>query len=98
MGRRVSLTPEEIARIARLAALEVDPDELPALSAELSRIVDFVGQLGSDEPSDDDVERPAARLRPDRVTSAAPISLAAFAPSLRDGFFVVPRLPAQEDG
>ncbi|MGE0553480.1 MAG: aspartyl/glutamyl-tRNA amidotransferase subunit C [Gemmatimonadales bacterium] len=93
----MSVTPEVIARIARLAALELDPDELPKLSAELSRIVDFVGQIGPDESSDGSAEQVTARLRPDTVTSDA-IPLALFAPSLRDGFFVVPRLPAQEDG
>jgi len=92
----MSVSPEEIARIARLAELEVDQVELPGLSVELSRIVDFVGQLGTDEPAADGLAPSPARLRPDRVSRGDPMPLETFAPALREGFFVVPRLPAQD--
>ena len=93
----MSVSPEEVRRTARLAEIEVSDAELPTLTAELNRIVEFVGQLGDEEPSSADAAvGEGVRLRPDRVAPAANIDLREIAPALRDGFFVVPRLAALE--
>jgi aspartyl-tRNA(Asn)/glutamyl-tRNA(Gln) amidotransferase subunit C len=93
----MSVSAEEVTRIARLAELAVDDAELPALTAQMGRIVDFVTQLAelpdldsagsylvgpAVTPLREDVVRPASLARPP----------AAIAPEFVDGFFVVPRL------
>jgi aspartyl-tRNA(Asn)/glutamyl-tRNA(Gln) amidotransferase subunit C len=98
----VTITPEDLARIARLAELDIGEADLTRLAGELDGIVAYVGQLTSLAASDD---RPAAghpegvALRDDRVD---PIPLdrppADFAPEFQDGFFLVPRLPAMDGG
>ena len=91
----MSLTPADLTRLAALAALDVPDDQLPALAAQLDRIVSYVGQLAT---LGDLGERPAAepvpgcRFRPDLVQSTPLARMPAdFAPRFVDGFFVVPR-------
>ncbi|MGE0439904.1 MAG: aspartyl/glutamyl-tRNA amidotransferase subunit C [Gemmatimonadales bacterium] len=92
------ISPQEVERIARLAALEVAPEDLPDLAAQLDRIVEYVGHL---PPLDgaDAADRDPAVLRADEV-APAPLTEppARFAPDFRDGFFVVPRLAAMDQG
>src|SRR5229473_503568 len=73
----MSVTREEVLRIAQLAELHVDEDQLPALVEQMSRIIDFVAQLGQ-LPAGDTVKPflagpDAARFRSDEVK---PIPLA----------------------
>ncbi len=91
---------EEVLRVARLAALEVRPEELAPLTRELDAIVEYVAQLA--EVSSASIEGPpvgpsVAPLRPDQVRPTGmrvgPGDLAA---DFRDGFFVVPRLEAMD--
>lgn len=95
MGERVSISRDDVARVARLAELAVDDDELPALVDQLERIVGLVEQLSA---VNDDIGVPefvagpaAAPLRDDQVRPAhLAHPLAEFAPEFVDGFFVVP--------
>jgi aspartyl-tRNA(Asn)/glutamyl-tRNA(Gln) amidotransferase subunit C len=93
----MSVTRDDVLRIARLAELEVEEEGLPALVDQLSRILDYVAQLsaatGSNGvkaflPGPD-----AIRFRPDEVNpwplAVGPDKLA---PAFRSGFFVVPKL------
>lgn len=99
----MSVSPEEVLRIARLAELDVDADALPTLAEHMSRILDYVAQLH--EVPTGESARPfsggpdAARLRPDEVR---PWPLAfgpdKMAPAFKDGFFVVPKLAQFEEG
>jgi aspartyl/glutamyl-tRNA(Asn/Gln) amidotransferase C subunit len=95
------VTAAEVARIAALAELAVDPAELPRLTEDLERILDFVARLP--EPSAEasgDIRIGAERLvlRDDVVLpSGLARPPADFAPEFVDGFFVVPRLEAMED-
>lgn len=86
---------EEVRRIARLARLELDDDEVGRLVEELGRILDHfdeLRELDPDEASTPGHER--GSLRPDVPSSdrmtAGPERMA---PDWRDGYFVVPRLP-----
>ena len=98
----MSVTAKEVEHVARLAELGVEAAELPALTAQLDRIVGFVAQLaelGNVEGSAGYVAGPdQARLRADAVEPAdlsrPPAELA---PEFIDGFFVVPKLGAMEE-
>lgn len=98
----MSVSAEEVLRLARLAELAIDPAELPALTTQLDRIVGFVAQLSgleaegrSDEGS---VGTASARLRADEVRPATMArGPAEFAPEFVEGFFVVPRLGTMDE-
>lgn len=95
----MSVSREEVLRIAQLAELDVDEDGLPDLVAQMSRIIDYVAQLSA-VPSNGGgnlkvfVPGPdAVRFRPDEV-NPPPLAFgpAEFAPAFKEGFFVVPKL------
>lgn len=98
----MKVTADDVRHVAELAELAVDPAELPALTAQMDRIVEFVAQLGElgdlagagsfvagpdAAPLRADEPRPGGLARPP----------AAIAPEFLDGFFVVPRLGAMEE-
>lgn len=93
----MSVTREEVLRIAQLAELHVDEEQLPALVEQMSRILDYVAQLNqlpAGETAKAFLAGPdAARLRPDEVK---PIPLARapadMAPAFKEGYFLVPKL------
>jgi aspartyl-tRNA(Asn)/glutamyl-tRNA(Gln) amidotransferase subunit C len=93
----MSVTRDEVRRIARLAELHVEDDALPVLTEQLSHILDYVAQLAQVPASEHAAPflagPDALLLRPDEVR---PWPLAAkpaqFAPAFREGFFTVPRL------
>ncbi len=98
----MSISRQDVLHVARLAELDLPEAEVERLAAQLTEIVDYVGRLdpaGADDEAQPPVGPQAARLRQDVV---APIPLAhgpeTFAPATVDGFFVVPRLAAMEDG
>lgn len=41
----MSLTPEDVTWVAKLARLELTADELPEMTRQLSAIIDYVAQL-----------------------------------------------------
>ena len=93
----MSVSREEVLKIAALAELEVDEAGLSELAAQMSRILDYVAQLSSVVASENAkpfIPGPdSVRFRPDEVK---PANLAfgpdTFAPAFRDGFFIVPKL------
>jgi len=98
----MSVTRRDVEHMARLAELAVAEAELPALTAQMDRIVSFVAQLaelGDLEGAGTYFAGPeAVPLRPDVVEPAALARPpAALAPEFIDGFFVVPRLGAMEE-
>lgn len=92
------IDPSEVRRVARLARLEIEDDELARLSLDLARIVEYVDSLpvidvdeesSSAEPSWRCVaamplrdDDPGASLSRDEVLAAAPLA--------HDGGFAVP--------
>lgn len=102
MGERMSLTREEVEKVAQLAELRVRPEELPALAGQLARIVDYVGQLaevGAGEEAPPFLAGPPQVALREDVVRPAPLVRGpeALAPEFRDGFFLVPRLGHLED-
>jgi aspartyl-tRNA(Asn)/glutamyl-tRNA(Gln) amidotransferase subunit C len=98
----MSVTAKDVQHVARLAELAVADADLPALTAQMDRIVSFVAQLPElpdSEAAGSFLAGPAQTpLRPDEVR---PGGLArppeSFAPEFVDGFFVVPKLGAMEE-
>ena len=99
----MSVSREEVEKIARLAELQVDEVALPGLVDQLSRILDYVAQItavAATEQAQPFLPGPAAiRFRPDEV-QPAPLAFGPdrMAPAFRDGFFLVPRLGAFDAG
>ncbi len=90
----MGVTRADIERIAELAELAVDDQAARQLEQQLSRILDYVAQLQQlpdDAGSADDPR--AVRLRRDEVRSD-PLMIPpdVFAPAMRSGLFVVPRI------
>jgi aspartyl-tRNA(Asn)/glutamyl-tRNA(Gln) amidotransferase subunit C len=94
----MSLTRQEVEKIAYLARLSITAQELPVYVASLSSIVEFVAELAQ---VDTDGVRPMAhplvglrqRLRADAVTETDRRELyQANAPSVQAGLYVVPRV------
>ncbi len=96
----MGVTRKDVEQIAALAELAVDDAAAVELERQLSRILDYVAQLGAvtDDPGVVGDER-AARLRRDEV---APDPLgrtpAEIAPSFQGGLFTVPRLGELDRG
>ncbi|MGQ7843911.1 Asp-tRNA(Asn)/Glu-tRNA(Gln) amidotransferase subunit GatC [Granulosicoccus sp. 3-233] len=93
----MSLTPDDIEKIAHLARLGIDKDALEPLAADLSTMLDLVEQL---QAVDTDGVEPMAHpanaallLRDDEVTETDQRdTLQAPAPATQDGYFLVPRV------
>jgi len=96
----MAVTRRDVEKIAALAELAVEGEAAAELERQLSRILDYVAQLGevTDDPGVVGDAR-AARLRRDDV---APDPLrrppAGFAPSFQGGLFTVPRLGELDRG
>lgn len=93
----MSVTRDEVLRIAQLAELDVDDDALPELADQMSRILDYVAQLSA-VPANGTVKTfvpgpDAIRFRLDEVMPS-PLAFGPeeFAPAFKEGFFVVPKL------
>ncbi len=93
----MSLLPKDVEKIARLARLKIDADEIPAYARELSTIIDLVEQMNSvDIRQVTPMAHPLdtlQRLRPDRATeSNQRDAFQATAPAVRDHLYLVPRV------
>ncbi len=93
---------DDVRHIASLARLGLDPERIPSLVAELNRILEHMDALRAvPSRSDQRVVGVSAGGMPLRADAGPPIPLARtrdeFAPAMRDGFFVVPRLATHED-
>ena len=95
----MNVSREEIEHIARLAALGIDEQSLPALTDQIRRILDYVSQLENVEQSEQEATStspgPRQPLRDDEPhRSPLAVPLAEIAPLFRDGLFLLPRLGA----
>ena len=92
----MALTPQEVARLASLARLELTESECAELAPELEVILGSVARVG--EVAGDDIPLMTHALpltnvmRPDRVRE----SLLAGAPDVEDERFRVPRILSED--
>ena len=93
----MSLTLQEVARIARLARLELSPAEAEHTRDQLNGILGFIEQLQS--VNTDGIEPMAhavdvvQRLRPDQVTECnRREAYQAIAPETENGLYLVPKV------
>lgn len=98
----MAVTREDVLHIAQLARLGVDAVRADALTRELSAILAHMEVLSQAETAGVQpmagVGSGPTPLRPDvGAPSGMAGTLESFAPVMRDGFFVVPRLATHED-
>src|SRR2546425_4724214 len=93
----MSVTHDEVRKIAQLAELDVGDDALPLLAEQMSRILEYVAQIDA-VPASEAVKPfvpgpDAVRFRPDEV-KPAPLAFrpGELAPVFREGFFLGPKL------
>ena len=93
----MSIDTETARRVAKLARIKVEDEDLPALAADFSRILDFVEQL-----TEVDVEgvEPMTSVTPMRLKRRDDVvtdgdqaeAVLKNAPDAREGFFAVPKV------
>ncbi len=93
----MTMTADEVGRIAHLARLELDPAEAPRHAEELSRILELVEQMNAvDTTGIAPMAHPldaVQRLRPDTVTEPdLRDRYQACAPAVEDGLYLVPKV------
>lgn len=88
------ISADEVRHIARLARLDLGPDEVERFRHELSRILEYVAQLDAlDAGRAAEPEAPDRPLREDVVEPWPDVGpLREAAPRFEDGFFRVPRV------
>ncbi len=97
----MAVTIEDVRHIATLARLGLDDQRARALVAELNTILghmDVLSKVDTGTVADGADVGSAAPLRPD-TGPAIPLERPRedFAPQMRDGFYLVPRLSTHED-
>jgi aspartyl-tRNA(Asn)/glutamyl-tRNA(Gln) amidotransferase subunit C len=98
----MAVTRDDVLHIAELARLGVDEARAEALTRELSAILahmEILSQVDTaSRPTAGATEATGTPLRPDvGVPPLMKGTLDSFAPLMRDGFFIVPRLATHED-
>ena len=94
----MALTRAQVENIAHLARLELQASEIPQFQLNLSRIVDFIGELErADTAGVSPMAHPlpglAQRLRPDAVTEPDERELyQKNAPQVAAGLYLVPKV------
>jgi aspartyl-tRNA(Asn)/glutamyl-tRNA(Gln) amidotransferase subunit C len=99
----MAVTHEDVRHVAELARLEVDESRLDSLVGELNGILGHMDVLSKTDTKEIEMAKFApVESTPLRSDSSPPLKLLApissFAPSIRDGFILVPRLATHEDG
>ena len=96
----MAVSLDDVRHIAALARLGLGPERARALTAELNTILshmDALAKVDTTSVADDEEDGPGMPLRAD---APPPDALGrgpdGFAPSMRDGFFLVPRLATHE--
>ena len=97
----MSLTPDQLQRIALLARIEVGPEELPGVTERLNRVLGLIDPLQALDTQGiepmahplDAHEPPPPRLRPDEATEAPRReAYQKGAPAVEQGLYLVPKV------
>ena len=95
------VTHDDVRHVAELARVAVDQERLDHIVAELNGILAHMDELAQVNTTEvEQTMTKASESTPLRSDSSGPLKLEApresFAPSMRDGFFLVPRLATHE--
>jgi aspartyl-tRNA(Asn)/glutamyl-tRNA(Gln) amidotransferase subunit C len=98
----MAVTRDDVLHVASLARLALDDEAVPRLVSELNAILEHMEVLRKvDTTGVSGAEAVGDAGMPLRVDAGPPYPLAhpreEFAPEIRDGFFIVPRLATHED-
>ena len=99
----MAVSESDVLHVATLARLAIEPERLPSLVRELNGILEHMDVLNAVEVggqmADGRGETTATPMRSDNDGAAVPLAnpRESFAPLMRDGFFLVPRLATHED-
>lgn len=93
----MTISRKDIEKVAVLARIRVDEEQVSALEKDLGNILDLVDQLGSaDTANVEPLAHPldaVQRLRADEVTETNQReAFQAIAPATEDGLYLVPRV------
>ncbi len=93
----MSLTPDDVQKIAHLARLGVTEQEKASVASDLTNILDLVEQMNQVDTSDVvPMSHPlhmTQRLRPDMVTETDQREkFQALSPAVENGLFLVPKV------
>ena len=93
----MSLSRTDVGKIAKLARLQVDENEIDNYAQTLSRILDLVEQMNSvDTDNVQPMSHPrdaTLRLRPDEITETNHRdAFQAIAPATENGLYLVPKV------
>ena len=93
----MAISRNDIEKVALLARIKVDEDQITALEKDLGNILDLVDQLQSADTSQTEpMAHPldaVQRLRPDVITeSNQRAAFQAIAPATENGLYLVPRV------
>lgn len=93
----MSLTADDVKKIAHLARLNLSKDDIAFYQPQLSNILDFVAQMNTVETSHiEPLANPldlSQRLRPDQVTEKNQRdAFQAIAPQVEAGLYLVPKV------
>lgn len=97
----MAVTREDVLKVAKLANIAVDEDKLESLAQEISSILGHMEELAKIDTERvlpaEGMSSGGQRLRPDHgPPDALALPPASFAPEIRDGFLIVPRLATHE--
>ena len=97
----MSLSDDQVRRIARLARIEVRADETAAVASRLNRVLGLIDQMSAVDTAGIepmahplDAQRPGGqRLRADEATEAdRREAYQSVAPAVQDGLYLVPKV------
>lgn len=93
----MSLERSDVEKIAHLARLAIDEEQIPAYARELSKILELVEQMNAVDTSGVvPMAHPlevAQRLRPDDITEPDQRErFQSIAPAVEDGLYLVPKV------
>lgn len=93
----MSLSPEQVRQVARLARLQLNPEQVAPYATQLSNILQMVDRLSSaDTANVSPMAHPldmVQRLRPDVISEPnRRDDYQAIAPETQDGLYLVPKV------